>query len=203
MNCRHLWAATVITVFTLGAVAAQETLPDRDPTRPSAKSAARLYDLPSQWTTQDGASVRLSSFAGRPLIAAMGSTICGDNAPAIVADMIWVDKHLPAREAKLVRFAFFSFDPEADTPERLRLYAESHDLDLNRWTLLRSDEHAVSELAGALAVLFRRNDLNSVVHEAVISLIDDRGEIVFQQRGQRASSEAFLDRLMTLFSGTN
>jgi protein SCO1/2 len=198
LNCGHLCAATAIAFFTLGAGAAQETLPDRDPTKASAKSAARLYDLASQWTTQDGASVRLGSFAGRPLIAAVGSTICGDN-PAIVADIIWVDKHLPAREAKLVRFALFSFDPEADTPERLRLYAESHDLDLNRWTLLRSDEHAASELAAALDVPFRRDDL----HAAVISLIDDRGGIVFQQRGRQVSSEAFLERLMRLFSGTN
>jgi len=204
MNLRHLFAATAIALITYGGAAtAQETEPNGDATKANAGSGASLYSLGSRWTTQDGASVWLGSFAGRPVIAAMGSTICKDNDPAIVAEMTWIEKHLPSEEADHVRFAFFSFDWEADTPERLRLYAESHDLDLNRWTLLRGDDDAVRELAAALDVRFRRDELNGFSHAAVISLIDEKGEIVFQQRGREESSEAFLDKLKALLSGTN
>ena len=80
----------------------------------------------------------------------MGYTTCRDICPAIVVDMMWIEKHLPPGAADRVRFAFFSFDPEADTPERLRLYADGHGLDLGRWTLLRGDDDAVRELAAAL-----------------------------------------------------
>jgi protein SCO1/2 len=204
MNFRHLIAASVIALIAHGgATGAQETVPNRDATRANAKSGASLYNLGSQWTTQDGASVRLGSFAGRPVIAAMGSTICTNDYPAIVADMIWVEKHLTPDEADLVRFAFFSFDWEADTPERLRLYAESHNLDLNRWTLLRGDDGAVRELATALDVRFRRDDLRGFDHAAVISLIDEKGEIVIQLRGPQSSSEAFLHKIRALLSGAN
>ena len=98
--------------------------------RPDPPSGASLYNLELKWTTQAGATVALGAFAGRPAIVAMGYTTCKDICPAIVADMMWVEKHLPPGSAEKVRFAFFSFDSEADTPERLTLYAESHGLDL-------------------------------------------------------------------------
>ena len=161
---------------------------------------ASLYNLDSRWTTQDGASVGLDAFAGAPVVVAMGYTTCKDICPAIVADMMWLEKHLPPDARSRVRFAFFSFDPEADTPERLKLYAESHGLDLRRWTLLRGDSDAVRELAAALDVPFRPNDQAGFDHAAVLSLLDANGQIVYQQRGAQASSEAALDKLETILS---
>ena len=130
----------------------------------------------------------------------MGYTTCKDICPAVVANMMWVEKHLPPESVGKVRFAFFSFDSEADTPERLRLYADSHGLDLDRWTLLGADDDAVHELAAALDVPFRPNDQNGFDHAAVISLLNDRGEIVFQQRGTQASSETLLAELVKVLS---
>ena len=129
----------------------------------------------SKWTTQDGANVALASFAGRPVVAAMGYTTCKDICPAIVADMMWIEKHLPSEAAGRVRFAFFSFDPEADTPERLKLYADGHGLDLGRWTLLRADDDAVRELAAALGVGYKPDGQGGFDHAAVISLLDRKG----------------------------
>ena len=129
----------------------------------------------------------------------MGYTTCKDICPAIVADMMWIEKHLPPdRPTERVRFAFFSFDPEADTPERLKLYADGHGLDLGRWTLLRADDDATRELAAALGVGYKPDGQGGFDHAAVISLLDQNGEIVFQQRGTQASSDELLARLKTL-----
>ena len=165
-----------------------------------SRSESSLYNLDSKWTNQDGARVSLDAFEGRPVVVAMGYTTCKDICPAIVADMMWIDRHLPPQGARRVRFAFFSFDSEADTPERLRLYAESHGLDLGRWTLLRGDDDAVRDLAAALDVPFRPNDQAGFDHAAAISLLDDKGEIVFQQRGAQASSDELLAKLKELIS---
>ena len=59
------------------------------------RSRASVYNLDSKWTTQDGADVALASLGGKPVVAAMGYTTCKDMCPAIVADMMWIDKHLP------------------------------------------------------------------------------------------------------------
>ena len=116
MNFGHLFAAMAISLITHGgAAAALETTSKGDAAKANAGTRGSLYGLGSLWTTQDGASVRLGSFAGGPVIAAMDSTICRENGPAIVAEMTWVEKHLPPDEVNRVRFAFFSFDGEADT----------------------------------------------------------------------------------------
>jgi hypothetical protein len=54
-----------------------------------------IYNLDSKWTTQDGTSVALGALAGGPIVTAMGYTTYKDICPAIVADMMWVEKHLP------------------------------------------------------------------------------------------------------------
>jgi protein SCO1/2 len=170
---------------------------------PSAPSSASIYNLDAKWTTQDGADIALASFAGKPVVAAMGYTTCRDICPATVVDMMWIEKHLPRGAADRVRFAFFSFDSEADTPERLRLYAESHGLDLKRWTLLRAGDDATRELAAALGVGYRPNGQGGFDHPVVISLIDAKGEIAFQQRGAQAGSDELLAKLSSLIAGPN
>ncbi len=194
MNCRSLLAAAAIAWLALSVAASA------DPGKPARVS---LYDLEGKWTDQDGASVALSSFAGKLVVLAMGYTTCKDICPAIVADMMWIEKHLPPDAAGRVRFVFFSFDSEADTPERLSLYADGHGLDRAHWTLLNGDDDAVRELAAALDVPFRPNDRNGFEHAAVISLLDAEGEIVFQQRGVKASSDELLARLRGLLSASD
>jgi protein SCO1 len=164
--------------------------------QPSGRS---IYNLDEPWTTQESVSAPLASLAGKPVVAAMGYTTCKDMCPAIVADMMWIEKHLPAGAADRVRFAFFSIDSEADTPERLRLYADSHGLDTTRWTLFRAaDDDAVRQLAAALGVAYRPDGQGGFDHAAVISLIDEKGEIVVQQRGAQASSDELLAALNSL-----
>jgi protein SCO1 len=163
--------------------------------KPSDRS---IYNLDSRWTTQDGETVPLGSLTGKPAIAAMGYTTCKDMCPAIVADMMWVEKHLPPGAAARVRFAFFSFDSAVDTPAKLKAYADDHGFDTQRWTLFHGDEDAVRELAAALGAGYRPDGQGGFDNAAVISLLDANGEVVFQQRGAKANSEELLDKLKEL-----
>jgi protein SCO1/2 len=191
--------AVAVAVLTFaGAAARAHDMQHME--RAAAPTGASLYNLDSQWTTQDGTSTRLDALAGRPVVAAMGYTSCKDICPAIVADMMWVEKHLPADAAGQVRFAFFSIDSTVDTPLKLKAYADDHGFDPGRWTLLHGDEDAVRELAAALGVSYRADGQGGFDHAAVISLLDAKGEIVFQQRGTRASSDELLDKLRTLLA---
>ncbi len=161
-----------------------------------------LYNLDETWVNQDGKRAPLSSLRGKLVVAAMGYTTCKDMCPAIVADMMWIDKHLPPEAVKKVRFVFFTFNSVADSPERLQLYAEGHGLDLSRWTLFGSDKDATRELAAALGVAWRPDGAGGFDHTAVISLLDADGVIVFQQLGTQATSAELLAKLKALAAAT-
>jgi protein SCO1/2 len=159
-----------------------------------------LYSLDSKWLTQDGARIALASLGGKPVVAAMGYADCKDMCPAIVADMMWIEKHMTPGTAGRAEFVFFTFDSVADTPERLRLYAEGHGLDLGHCMLLGADDDSVRELAAALGVAYRPDGAGGFNHTSVISLLDEKGDIVYQQHGTQASSDELLAELKMLLA---
>ncbi len=161
-------------------------------------SGRSLYNLDQTWTNQDGASKPLASLRGAPVVAAMGYTTCKDICPAVIADMLWIERHLKSELAGRVRFVFFSFDSEADTPERMTLYMQAHGLEPDRWSLFSSDADTARDLAAALGVGYRPDGQGAFDHSSVITLLDAEGEIVFQQRGAQASSNELLASLNAL-----
>jgi len=196
MNRRFSAVAAVLSAFLLGPSFAHDHMhPDAQIEAPAAHSDRSIYNLESKWTTQDGATVALDALKGQPVVAAMGYTTCKDICPAIVADMMWIEKRLPLGATARVRFAFFSIDSAGDTPPRLKAYADEHGFDPAKWTLFHGDEDAVRELAAALGVGYRPDGKGGFDHVAVISLLDSNGEIIFQQRGVKASSEELLAKL--------
>ena len=90
-----------------------------------------------------------------------------------------------------------------DTPAKLKAYADEHEFDPARWMLLHGDDDAVRELAAALGVGYRPDRQGGFDHAAVISLIDEKGEIVVQQRGTQASSDELLAALNSLLEKRN
>ena len=154
-----------------------------------------LYNLASQWTNQDGVNVSLASLRGQPIVVAMIYTSCKDMCPAIVANMVWIEKHLPAAAGDHVKFALFSFDSLVDTTQRLKSYADERGLDPRHWTLFHGDADTVREFAATLNVSYRPDGQGGFDHAAVISLLDAEGNIAFQQRGAQASSKELLAKL--------
>jgi protein SCO1/2 len=203
MKHRSMLAAalTALIAFSPAAARAHEHMhQDMQMIEAKPLTGRSVYNLDSKWTTQDGATVALASLRGEPVVAAMIYTSCKDICPAIVADMMWIEKHLPASAAGRVKFALFSFDPAVDSPPRLKAYADERGLDPDRWTLFQGDDDAARELAAALGVSYRPDGQGGFLHSAVISLFDANGEIVFQQRGAQASSSELLASLNGLLA---
>jgi protein SCO1/2 len=76
-----------------------------------------------------------------------------------------------------------TIDPERDTPEILRAYAEAVRLDPERWTLLTAPDNTVLELAALLGVKYRRISDTDFSHSNVITILDQQGEIAHRQVG--------------------
>ena len=158
-------------------------------------TGASLYNLASRWTDQDGKTVELKSLRGKPVVIAMAYTSCKDICPMIVANMVAIENAAKARNIKNIRFAFVSLDSAVDTPAHLKAYAEARGLDPAQWTLYHGDDKAVRDLAAALGVRYRRDDKGGFDHSAAISLLNDKGEIVFQQLDTKLDTDEFVAKI--------
>ena len=130
MRLRLLFAAVAAASLVIGLGAARaHDMQHMTMDAPAEPTSASLYNLESKWTNQDAASISLAALGGKPVVAAMGYTSCKDMCPAIVANMMWIEKHLPQDAARRVTFAFFSINSAIDTPAKLKDYADEHGLD--------------------------------------------------------------------------
>ena len=140
-----------------------------------------VYNLESEWTNQNGATMKLTALRGRPVIAAMVYTHCKDICPVVTEKMLEIGDKLPRRSLDQVRFVLFSMDWVRDTPAQLASFAALHHLDLKYWTLLHGDENAVRELAAVLGVSFHRDEHGDFQHSIAILLLDANGVIAAQE----------------------
>jgi protein SCO1/2 len=157
-----------------------------------------LYALDSIWTSDVGREVKLEVLRGRPQVIALFFTNCEHSCPLIVADMKAVDKALPRGVREKVDFLLVSIDPERDTPEALRAFRLKHELPTERWTLLRGSPEATRQLAARIGFNYQPGSPTQFAHSLLISIVNESGEIVFQQVGVGRPKEDAVAALLRL-----
>jgi protein SCO1/2 len=112
-------------------------------------------------TNELGRVIRLSEFRGQVLAFTFIFTRCPypDFCPRMTDLFARAQKHLAGEPdaPKNVRFLSVSFDPEHDTPELLRAYAERHNYDPSRWTLATGAWDQLEPLTGHFGLIFGRD----------------------------------------------
>lgn len=141
-----------------------------------------LYQLKSQWQTQEGKPFQLAALAGRPQVLAMIYSSCKNVCPQIIADMKRIQAAVSQPGPARVGFVLVSIDPEVDTPARLAALARKSGLD-SHWRLLRGSPDDVLMLANLLGVKYRKIGAHDYAHTNLITVLDRKGEIVHRQEG--------------------
>ena len=98
---------------------------------------------PFALTERGGREVTRESLLGRPWVAGFVFTRCSGPCPKITGTMRHLQDELSGVDARLVSF---SVDPEWDTPEVLRAYADAVGADRERWWFLTGDRSAIYAL---------------------------------------------------------
>lgn len=148
-----------------------------------------IYNLPSTWTTQNGEDIQLKDLQGDVLVMVMIYTSCKAACPRLVADMRNIEERLPKHSKENVKMIFVSIDPETDTPERIKTFAEENFMDKDPWLFLRSTEENTREFAAVLAVSYKEISPIDFSHSNIISVFNHKGELVFQQEGLGVNSD--------------
>src|SRR6267378_8197976 len=135
---------------------------------------------------QDGQNFGSAQLAGKIWIADFIYTTCPGPCPMISSRMSELQKPLGKTDVHLVSF---SVDPEKDTPEVLRGYAERLQAEPGRWDFLTGAKSAIYKLShdGFKLAVSDGSDAQGIpVHSTRMVLVDRHGQI----RGYYDATEA-------------
>jgi protein SCO1 len=155
-----------------------------------------IYNLPSQWTNQDGKNIVMKDLKGKVLVMVMIYTSCKAACPRLVADMRNIESRLPEEIKDRVKLVLISIDPEVDTPKRLKAFAIENKMDAPQWEFLRSTQDNTREFAAVLAVNYKKIAPLDFSHSNIISVFNTQGELVFQQEGLGVNSDATVNKII-------
>jgi len=157
-----------------------------------------IYNLPSQWTTQDGTEIELKQLQGKVLVMVMIYTSCQAACPRLVADMRNIEKQIPEDKKDNIQYVFVSIDPETDTPERFTAFAKENQMEDDKWLFLRGTEEDTREFAAVLAVNYKQISPMDFSHSNIISVFDKAGELAHQQEGLGVDNKETVQAIIDL-----
>ena len=146
---------------------------------------------------QEGQRFGYVQLAGKIWIADFIYTSCPGPCPTISTRMSELQKPLEKTDVHLVSF---SVDPEKDTPDVLRGYAEKLQAEPKRWDFLTGPKSVIYDLSHngfKLAVADGSDEAGIPVHSTRMVLVDRHGQI----RGYYQATEA--DAITKLLADTN
>jgi len=150
-----------------------------------------------QLVNQNGQVFGSAQLAGKIWIADFIYTTCPGPCPMISSRMSELQKPLEKTDVHLVSF---SVDPEKDTPEVLRGYAEKLQAEPARWDFLTGPKSTIYKLShdGFKLAVSDGSDAEGIpVHSTRMVLVDRHGQI----RGYYDAAEA--DAMTKLVADTN
>jgi len=155
----------------------------RQDVAPGVPTDKSIYQVESTWTTDTGKEIKLGALSGRPQVLVMFFANCTYACPILVSDMQRIEADLPPDVRARIGFTLVSFDSRRDTAAGLAEYRRHRQLTGENWTLLHGEADDVLELAALLGVRYKEDAFGQYMHSNVITLLNAKGEIVFQQTG--------------------
>ena len=107
-------------------------------------------------TDQDGRRVALKELRGKVLAVTFIFASCADTCPLLTAKLAAVQDRLGAAFGPDVRFVSITVDPERDTPEVLKRYAQAHRANSAGWSFLTGTPAMLALLTWSIWYAIRR-----------------------------------------------
>ena len=118
-------------------------------------------------------------------------TSCPDVCPMLTDKLARVQDELGSDFGSKVAFVSITVDPERDTPEVLKEYAEAFGANLAGWSFLTGEPAAVREVAHRYGVAVAPAADGQVDHTLLTTLVDRQGAMRVQYLGYRFDPEEF------------
>lgn len=157
-----------------------------------------VYHLTSSWTNQNSEKIQLKALRGKIVVAVMIYTSCAAACPVLVEKVKSISRKMPSDDNKQIQYVFISIDPKTDTPERMKAFAKDKEMDSDQYLFLRSSIDNTRTLSAVLGVNFKQVSEMNYEHSNIISVLDQNGEIFYQQKGLDVDINNVLEALKKL-----
>jgi protein SCO1 len=136
---------------------------------------------PFRFTERSGKPIANADLDGKVWLASFVFTRCNGTCPAVAATLSRVQTELA--DVPNFRIVTFTIDPERDTPDDLKQYAERYRADAERWLFLTGPEKEIHDLSnqGFHLLAKKRADPkpgDEFDHATYLALVDQKGVIV-------------------------
>ena len=149
-------------------------------------------------TSQDNAQVALTDLRGKVVAVTFIYTFCVDTCPVLTPMMSFIQDQLGADFAAKIAFVSITVDPERDTPEVLKEYAQAFGANLAGWSFLTGPSDAIRDVTRRYGVFASKSTDGNVDHTFLTSIVDRRGILRVQYIGARFDPDEFRRDLLSL-----
>jgi protein SCO1/2 len=149
-------------------------------------------------TSQDGAQVSLTDLRGKVVAVTFIYTRCTDTCPILTPMMSFVQDRLGGDFGKKIAFVSITVDPERDTPDVLKAYAQAFGANLDGWAFLTGAAEPIRDVTRSYGVFAAKTADGNVDHSFLTSVIDPNGILRVQYLGARFDPEEFRRDLLSL-----
>ncbi len=192
--------ALAIPAFGLAAVIMLMEPSSR--TAPAATMLPQIAPAPDfTLTSQDGTQISLAKLRGKVVAVTFIFTRCSATCPMLTPMMSQVQDRLGTDFGSRIAFASITVDPEHDTPEMLKLYAQMYGADVAGWSFLTGSPSVIADLTRRYGVFAVRDANGDIEHTFLTSIVDQTGMIRVQYLGVRFDPEEFRRDLVSLLKG--
>lgn len=136
-----------------------------------------LYAAPAfSLTDQQNRPFKSDDLRGRVWVADFVFTTCPGACPKMTMRMSGLQRSVPTKD---VHFVSFTVDPERDTPEVLKKYADGFDADPARWHFLTGPKPALFDVAAGMKLTAAPAGTfgPDIVHAEKFLLVDGTGRV--------------------------
>jgi protein SCO1/2 len=192
------WGVGRIAAFVLAAALAWPTNASCHESR-GEQRLSKIGPAPEfTLTNQDGNRIALKDLRGKVLAITFIFASCTDTCPLLTATMVSLQDRLGAAFGPHVYFVSITVDPERDTPEILKRYAEAHRANLAGWAFLTGTTAEIRAVAKAYGIYYKKTVRGDVDHSFLTSLVDQSGTLRVQYMGVRFNPDEMLRDLQSL-----
>jgi protein SCO1/2 len=149
-------------------------------------------------TNQDGKRIALKDLHGKVLAITFIFASCADTCPLLTAKMAGLQDRLGADFGPQVYFISITVDPERDTPEILKRYANAHRVNPGGWAFLTGTPAEIRDVARSYGIFYKKTPRGDIEHTFLTSLVDRGGTLRVQYMGVRFDPDEMLRDLQGL-----